>query len=127
MRTVRFEGYTIYVSDDPNRVIGSFLSYALSLQNISKRPPAEEFADRFSPEGRGLSLPDLFVAYRAESPDDFPPEFSEESSQDLSRKELWVLSRLEYGHVPDSAVIEGPELRHLLQEALSQDSARPGS
>lgn len=123
MRTVRLEGPSIRVSEDPNRVIGEFLEFALSLKNISGRPPAEELAERFSPEGQGMSLPDVFMAYRPESPDDLPPESGEEALEALGREELWVLSRLQYGQGPESAIIEGPELRHLLQEALSQRGA----
>ncbi|MCP3169336.1 hypothetical protein [Myxococcus qinghaiensis] len=118
MRTVRLEGPSLDVSDDPNGVIGEFLAYALSLKNLSGREPAEEFAERFSPEGQGMSLPDVFMAYRAEGQDDLPPELGEEAWAELGEKEPWVLSRLQYGWAPESAVLEGAELRHLLQESL---------
>jgi len=127
MRTLRLQAPNIVVSEDPDRVIGEFLSYALSLKNLSGRPPAEEFAERFSPKGRGMTLPDVFLAYRAEIADDLPPELSEQAAKDVGRKELWVLSRLEFGKAADSAVIEGPELRHLLNEALAQRTAKTAS
>ncbi|WP_146087233.1 hypothetical protein [Thermomonospora echinospora] len=108
------------VSGDSNGVIGDFLGFALSLRNLSGRPATEEFAERFSPAGSGMLLPDVFAAYRAEEPDDFPPEFGEQVTGEVGRKELWVLTRLRYGQTPTSAVIDGPELRHLLNEALAQ-------
>ncbi|MFC4057692.1 hypothetical protein ACFOWE_05270, partial [Planomonospora corallina] len=123
MRTVRFESPFYNVTDDPDRVIGDFLGFALSLKNISGRPPAEEFADIFSPEGDGMRLPDTFVAYRAEVPDDVPEEFDDRFTEEIGRKELWVLTRLEFRKMSVSAVIEGPELRHLLHEALAQRTA----
>ncbi|MBB2910363.1 hypothetical protein FHS43_001626 [Streptosporangium becharense] len=124
MRTVRLENFTYKVTDDPLKVIGDFVSCALSLENIYKRPPVEDFAERFSPEGDGMNIPDFFVAYRAEQPDDIPPELDEHTAEELGRTEIWVLSRLEYGKTPDSALIEGHELRHLLDEALTQRAAR---
>jgi hypothetical protein len=123
MRTVCFKTPFYEVDDDPRKVIGDFLGYALSLKNISERAPAEEFADLFSPSGRGMGLPDVFVAYRAVEPDDVPSEFGEETAREAERKELWVLTRLQWGRAPDSAVVEGDELRHLLGEALEQHTA----
>ncbi len=122
MRTVRPEGPIIYVTDDPNLVISDFLGYALSLHKISGRPRAEELAERFSPEGSGMALP-IFVAYRATEPDDIPPELnelSEYAKDDFDRMEIWVLTRLPPGQLSESAVVEGSELRHLLNEALAQ-------
>ncbi|WP_030177196.1 hypothetical protein [Spirillospora albida] len=120
MRTVRLEGVSYNVDRDPDGVIGDFLGYALSLRNLSGRPPAEEFADLFSPAGRGMRLPDVFSAYRAEEPDDIPEEFGDRYAQDVETGELWVLTRLRYGHAADSAVVEGPELRRLLRSAGAQ-------
>nr|BFE87812.1 hypothetical protein GCM10020093_104130 [Planobispora longispora] len=70
-----------------------------------------------------MRLPDTFVAYRAEEPDDIPEEFGERFAEELERKELWVLTRLWYGRTPESAVVEGDELRHLLDEALRRRRA----
>ncbi|GAA3121158.1 hypothetical protein GCM10010466_10110 [Planomonospora alba] len=123
MRTVHLESPFYTVTDDPDRVIGDFLGFALSLRNLSGRPPAEEFADVFSPEGDGMRIPDNFAAYRAEEPDDVPEEFDDRFTEEIGRKELWVLTRLGFGKLPVSAVIEGPELRHLLREGLAQRTA----
>jgi hypothetical protein len=125
MRTVRVEGPSIHVSDDPNRVISEFLAFALSLKNLSGRPPAEEFAERFSPQGDGLSLPDVLVAYRPETPEDIPSKYTEEELQELDLKEPWVLSVFRYGGPADSEILDGPELRYLLQEALALRNAQP--
>ncbi|MBG0829712.1 hypothetical protein HS041_18270 [Planomonospora sp. ID67723] len=127
MRTVRLESPFYNVSDDPNRVICDFLGFALSLRHLSGRRPAEELPELFSPTGRGMRLPDVFVAYRAEEPDDIPSELGEQFADEVSRKELWVLTRLQYGKAPDSAVVDGPELRHLLVEALAQRTAQTAS
>ncbi|MER6173599.1 hypothetical protein [Streptosporangium sp. NPDC001681] len=120
MRTVRLEGRSFSVTDDPDRVIGGFLSYALSLNRLSGRPPAEEFAERFSPDGSEMVVPDTFVAYRATESDDTVPELWEYTAEDFDRMELWVLVLFQWHPLPDNrAVIEGPELRHLLNEALA--------
>lgn len=120
MRTVRLEGVSYNVDRDPDGVIGDFLGFALSLRNISGRPPAEELAELFSPTGRGMRLPDVFSAYRAEEPDDIPEEFGDHYTAEVGAGELWVLTRLRYGHAADSAVVEGPELRRLLHSAGMQ-------
>ncbi|GIH96266.1 hypothetical protein ACFFMN_39415 [Planobispora siamensis] len=122
MRTVRLQSPSYNVTDDPDQVIGDFLGYALSLRALSGRPPAEELAERFSPTGRGMRLPDVFAAYRAEEPDDIPPELAEEAAE-VGRTEIWVLTRLRYSSAPDSALVEGPELRHLLAEGMAQRAA----
>ncbi|GGT02091.1 hypothetical protein GCM10010156_70030 [Planobispora rosea] len=127
MRTLRLDGPFIRVSQDPQEVIGDFLGFALSLGNLSGRPPAEEFAEIFSPAGRGMRLPDTFAAYRAGEPDGVPEEFGEMAAEELERREIWVLTRLRYGTAPVSALVEGPELRHLLGEALAlRDAVPPG-
>ncbi len=117
MRTVRASGPILDVSEDPKKVISDFLGYAFSLKKLSGRPSAEELAERFSPKGSGMTIQDTFVAYRAEAPDDVPPEFTETAPVDL-KKELWVLTRLHFGKPSTSALVEGEELRHLIQEAL---------
>ncbi|MBA9002378.1 MULTISPECIES: hypothetical protein [Thermomonospora] len=127
MRSVRLEGPIFNVSDDPDGVIGDFLGFALSLRNDSRRYlSAEELAELFSPEGDGMRLPDVFAAYRAVEPDDVPHEFGEQVAEEAGRKELWVLTRLRYGRAPDSAVVQGPELRHLLEAAFAQRNAALG-
>ncbi|GII05714.1 hypothetical protein [Planobispora takensis] len=122
MRAVRLQSPFYDVTDDPDRVIGDFLGYALSLRNLSGRPPAEEFAELFSPTGRGMRLPDVFAAYRAEEPDDIPEELTGQVTE-VGRTELWVLTRLRYGAGADSVLVGGPELRHLLAEGLAQRAA----
>lgn len=123
MRTVRLEGPLYNVTQDPDQVIGQFLGFALSLKSPSGRPLAEELAELFSPKGKGMRLPDTFAAYRAEAPDDIPEELAERFAKDVGRKELWVLTRMRFGKAPDSAVVEGSELRHLLTEGLKQRTA----
>ncbi|MFI6813416.1 hypothetical protein ACIBG7_13440 [Nonomuraea sp. NPDC050328] len=122
MRAIWRDGPIIRVTDDPGRVIGEFLGYALSAHVLSGRARgelAEDLAERFGPDGRGLTVPDLFVAYRATEPDDLPPELAEGTQADLGRAELWVLTRLRFGgRAEASAVVEGEELRRLLGEAL---------
>ncbi|HEX2313535.1 MAG TPA: hypothetical protein VHJ17_07385 [Thermomonospora sp.] len=127
MRRVWYEGPIIKVSEDAHEVIGDFLGFALSLKAISGRPPAEEFAERFSPSGSGMRLPDTFAAYRAEEPDDIPPEFGDEFARELEHRELWVLTRLRFGGAALSAVVEGTELRRLLDEALALRTALASS
>jgi Zn-dependent oligopeptidase len=127
MRTVRLEGVLFNVTQDPNQVIGEFLGYAVSLKSASGRPAAEELAERFSPKGKGMRLPDVFAAYRAEALDDLPEELTEQFANEVGRKELWVLTRLQFGKVPASAVVEGNELRRLLNEAVQQRAAKTAS
>ncbi|MEV4374824.1 hypothetical protein AB0J71_47795 [Nonomuraea sp. NPDC049637] len=121
MRAILRDGPVIRVSDDPDGVIGEFLEYALSAHALSGRERtelADDLAERFAPDGRGLTVPDLFVAYRAVEPDDLPP-CPEEVRVELGRVELWVLTRLRFRGRPEaSAVIEGDEVRRLLSEVL---------
>ncbi len=123
MRTVRLEGHLYNVTQDPDQVIGEFLGFALALRSSPGRTPAEELAELFSPKGKGLRLPDTFAAYRVEAPEDLPEELAEQFAKDVRRKELWVLTRLKYGKAPDSTIVEGAELRHLLTEGLKQRTA----
>lgn len=127
MRTVRPAGTILDVSEDPKKVISDFLGYALSFGKLTGRSPAETLAERFSPQGQGMTVPDVFVAYRPEGPDDLPPEFTEAGPPDLSGKETWVLTRLHFGRLPASELVDGPELRHLIQEALKLNSASAAS
>jgi hypothetical protein len=123
MRSVYLNGVVLAVTDDPHGVIGDFLGCAVSLGNLSGRPLTVEFAERFSPEGSGMRFP-VFVAYRAEEPDDIPEEFDDQVRARVGAEELWVLTGLWPGRPPYSAVIEGAELRHLLDEALELRSSR---
>ncbi|GAA3442211.1 hypothetical protein [Planomonospora venezuelensis] len=122
MRSVRLESPFYNVTDDPKRVIGDFLGFALSPGCVSEQPLAEELAESFGPGGRGMRLP-VFVAYRAEEADDVPEEFGDRFTEEIGRRELWVLTNLMPGRTPDSVVIEGPELRHLLADAFRQRAA----
>ncbi|GAA1558698.1 hypothetical protein GCM10009678_47160 [Actinomadura kijaniata] len=119
MRTVRLQGPLFHVTEDPDQVIGDFLGFALSLRNLSGRLTAEELHERFRPGGSGMRLPDVFAAYRARESDAVPPEFDGWEAEDLERRELWVLTRLRFGESSPSALVEGPELRHLLDRALA--------
>ncbi|MGK5552538.1 hypothetical protein ACSNOI_13075 [Actinomadura kijaniata] len=119
MRTVRLQGPLFRVTEDPEQVIGDFLGFALSLHNLSGRLTTEELRERFHPEGNGMRLPDVFAAYRAREGDDIPSELDGWEDADLERKELWVLTRLRFGGWSPSALVEGPELRHLLDQALA--------
>ncbi|GAT67752.1 hypothetical protein HS048_04815 [Planomonospora sp. ID91781] len=123
MRSVHPTGGGFAVTDDPDGVIDVFLGCAISLGGVSGRPLSVEFAERFSPEGSGMRFP-VFVAYRAEEPDDVPEEFDDQVRAEVGVKELWVLTNLWPGRLPRSAVIEGPELRHLLGEVLELRSSR---
>ncbi|MFY2556957.1 hypothetical protein ACN469_04955 [Corallococcus terminator] len=127
MRTVRPAGPILDVSEDPKKVISDFLGYALSFGKITGHSPAETLAERFSPQGKGMTVPDVFLAYRPEGPDDLPPEFTEAGSPDLKGKETWVLTRLNFGRLSVSELVDGPELRHLIQEALKLNSERAPS
>jgi hypothetical protein len=117
MRSVYWNGAVLAVTDDPDGVIGVFLGCAVSLGGVSGRSLTVEFAERFSPEGSGMRFP-VFVAYRAEEPDDIPEEFDDQVRAGVGAEELWVLTDLWPGRTPDSVVIEGRELRCLLGEAL---------
>ncbi|WP_344982025.1 hypothetical protein [Streptosporangium fragile] len=97
------------------------------MKAISGRPPAEEFAEIFSPTGEGMIIPDLFVACRADGPDDIAYEFGEQVAEELAGKEVWLLWRMYFGRASDTAFVEGPELRHLLGEALAQRTAETES
>ncbi|MER7209476.1 hypothetical protein ABT340_20630 [Streptosporangium sp. NPDC000239] len=122
MRAILRDGPVIRVTDDPDGVIGEFLEYALSAHALSRRERArlaDDLAERFAPDGGGLTVPDLFVAYQAAEPDDLPPNLVEEARGELGRAELWVLTRLRFRGRPEaSAVVEGDEVRRLLGEML---------
>ncbi|WP_283135823.1 hypothetical protein [Rhizohabitans arisaemae] len=119
MRTIRLNGPIIDVTDDPNQAIGDFLGYALSVAKLSGRPRAEELAERFAPGGKGLVVPDCYVAYRATEPDWTVPELSGYAEGDFDRMEIWVLTKLGFGEPDRTAVLEGSEVRHLLKAALA--------
>jgi len=117
MRNLRWHGRA-EVDDDPKRVIRDCVEYALSWPEVLDRSAAELLASWFAPDGPGMVVPDLFVAYRAREADDLPPD--QRDAADPQAGEIWVLTRLRFRDEPEeSAIVTGPELRHLLTQGLT--------
>ncbi|MGI5170361.1 hypothetical protein ACQEU3_39025 [Spirillospora sp. CA-253888] len=125
MRQVSLNARSMFeVTGDPQGVFRTLLGCAVSLRGQG-RPLAEELAERFAPEGRGLIAGDVFVAYRVRTYEDLPDEYLvgglPPEWRHLSFKpeeETWALiDSFRHGQAPFSELVEGAELRALLAQA----------
>ncbi|ROO86005.1 hypothetical protein EDD29_3566 [Actinocorallia herbida] len=117
MRNLRWPGRA-EIDDDPDGVIRDCVEYALSWPRVLNRPAPELLAEWFAPDGPGMVVPDLFVAYRAQEAGDLPADRPD--AVDPRAGEYWVLTRLRSRADPEaSAIVAGPELRHLLAQGVT--------
>jgi len=129
MRQVSLNAQSMFeVTGDPQGVFLTLLGCAVSLRGQG-RPLAEELAERFAPEGRGLIAGDVFVAYRVRAyedlPDEYlvgglPPEWRHLSFE--PEEETWALiDSFRHGRAPLSELVDGAEVRALLAQAAALD------
>ncbi|GAA0969214.1 hypothetical protein [Actinocorallia libanotica] len=133
MRRVFWNGCVLAATDDPDGVFADFLGCAVCLGNLYGRPLADELAERFAPDGSGMIIPDTFVAYRVRTADDLPDEYLVGGLSSgwthltfTEAEETWALASLSPGGVALSALVEGAELRGLLDQMSDLLRVRDG-
>ncbi len=111
-RTITLRDGRFQVSNDPDDVLGYLLNCFTSKSLVG------EAAQRFRPDGPGLSLYDTVLAVRA-GPIDFAELPLEQVPADLDREWWWVSLERPHGEPgpPAVVIIEGDELRDLLRAA----------
>ena len=114
MRTVTFNGNRFQVSEDPDKLIGDFLSLALSDYYINQ---VEEL---FTPTGEGID--DIYAdvniyAFRALTTDDLPEHIPQSEQLNVPENEIWVISASGFCYEAESVIISGDELRHIITDA----------
>lgn len=117
LHTVTVSQGRFRVSEDPDNVLGYLLNTFLDA------PFQGEAAQRFTPDGEGVAIPDTLLAVRAQSIDlaDLPEE---QIPADPDR-EWWLVSRerLHGRAAPTIVLIEGDDLRDLFRAAGLWSSA----
>jgi hypothetical protein len=110
-RTVTLHQGRFRVSDDPDNVLGYLLNTFLDSAFRG------EAAQRFTPNGEGIAIPDTLLAVRAQ-PIDFSDLPEDQVPADPSR-EWWIVSRerLHDRSAPAIVLVDGDELRVLLHIA----------
>jgi hypothetical protein len=113
MRNISFIDWRLSVSDDASNVIRDLLEYALS------PPYLNQLEELFSPDGRGISVPNCISCFRvSDVKDDFPEYMWIEQPFELEKDEIWAIYRVNYGAPgPHFSWIKGDELRYLIQES----------
>jgi hypothetical protein len=127
MRTVAIVNSRLAVSNDPGNLIRALFECALSQIYV------HEINERFSPEGKGLYVPTIVGARCVRDLEDDLPEYMWENPPvSIYDKEIWkIRNDTPYGEKPGRSnpgivLIEGSELRALLQESKKLWQDLPG-
>lgn len=105
-------GTWLDVSNDPERVIADVLRFALEPRDVR----VEEILRALGPGCDGYSSSGGDSIYPIEEADDIPAHYASIiSAQDLTERDLWVISRYSPGAGHDEVVVEGPALRALVR------------
>ncbi|MDC3959959.1 hypothetical protein KEG38_39260 [Polyangium jinanense] len=117
MRIVYATKNRIQVTEDPLGLVLDTLEYGLS------DVLAPEIDARLAPGGKGFHLENVFTIWRAEEPDDLPSKYWADPPFDTSRDEVWAIARDTWRGGSIYELIEGGELRGLLEDAKKHYAA----
>jgi hypothetical protein len=109
MRTVSLIDYRLSISDDSANVLRDLMEFIFSPTRIDK------IEEMFAPDGKGAYLPTCVGAHRVRSVKDGLPEYMWDNPPvDIHNQEIWIIENDPEG---DFLLIEGDELRYLIQES----------
>ncbi|MBW4513119.1 MAG: hypothetical protein KME64_42565 [Scytonematopsis contorta HA4267-MV1] len=114
MHLVTFNENRFHVSQDPDKLIGDFLTLALSDYYIN------QVESLFTDSGEGID--DIYgdvniYAFRAMHADDLPEYISNSEQLNVPSNEIWVISASGFCYEAESVIIPGDELRQIIQFA----------